>query len=35
MSFEVADKWTVCFDDNFMLVAIVDYGFLLVPRMKL
>ena len=35
MSLKIADEWAVSFDDDFVLVAIVDYGFLLIPRMKL
>ena len=35
MSFKIADEWAVGFDDNFVLVAVVDYCFLLVPWMKL
>lgn len=35
MSFLIADQWAVRFDDDLVLVAIVDYGSLLVPWMKL
>ena len=35
MSFQVAHKWTVRFDDNLILVTVVDYRSLLVPWMKL
>ena len=35
MSFKVTDEWTVGFDDDFVLVAVVDYCFLLIPWMKL
>ena len=35
MSLLVADQWTVRFDDNLVLVAVVDYRSLLVPWMKL
>ena len=35
MSFKIADEWAVGFDDNFVLVAVVDYCFLLIPWMKL
>ena len=35
MSFQVAHKWTVRFDDNLMLFTVVDYRSLLIPRMKL
>lgn len=35
MSLLIADQWTVCFDDNPVLIAIVDYCSLLVPWMKL
>ena len=35
MSFEIADEWAVGFDDDFVLVAIVDYCSLLIPWMKL
>ncbi len=35
MSFQVAYEWAVCFDDDFVLVAVVDYSSLLIPWMKL
>ena len=35
MSFLIADQRAVRFDDDLVLVAIVDYGSLLVPWMKL
>ena len=35
MGFKIADEWAVGFDDDFVLVAIVDYCFLLIPWMKL
>ena len=35
MSFKIADEWAVGFDDDFVLVAIVDYCSLLIPWMKL
>ena len=35
MSLLVADQWTVGFDDDLVLIAIVNYGSLLVPWMKL
>ena len=35
MSFQIPDEWAVGFDDDFMLVAVVDYSFLLIPWMKL
>ena len=35
MSFQIADERAVGFDDDFMLVAVVDYFFLLIPWMKL
>ena len=35
MSFQVAHKWTVRFDNNLMLVTVVDYRSLLIPWMKL
>ena len=35
MSFQIADKRAIGFDDDFVLVAIVDYFSLLVPWMKL
>ena len=35
MSFKIANEWAVGFNDDFMLVAVVDYFFLLVPWMKL
>ena len=35
MSFEIADEWAVGFDDDFVLVAVVDYRFLLIPWMEL
>ena len=35
MGFEVAHEWAVGFDDDFMLVAIVDYCSLLIPWVKL
>ena len=35
MSLKIADEWAVSFNDDFVLVAIVDYCFLLIPWMKL
>ena len=35
MGFKIADEWAVGFDDDFVLVAVVNYRFLLIPWMKL
>lgn len=35
MSFKITDEWAVGFDDDFVLVAVVDYCLLLIPWMEL